>query len=173
MVLNTTATIFHLYHGCQFYWWGNPEYTEKTTDLSQVTDKLHQYIYVCESSIRHLGIMVRDYCFNPMDQTEPEKMFAQRDNMNTTVTMYLIKKKERARMVLTVPEELVRLLINKANLRTQSFTGLRFNAVYNEQRHGKYCKTTTHHFHFLCLRDEGHINLLLSVRSSVRLSVRI
>ena len=100
-------------------------------------------------------------------------MFAQRDSMNITVTMYLIKKKERARMVLTVPEELVRLLISKASLRTQSFTGLRFNAVYNEQRHGKYCKTTTHHFHFLCLRDEGHINLLLSVRSSVRLSVRI
>ena len=25
----------------QFYWWGKPEYTEKTTDLSQVTDKLY------------------------------------------------------------------------------------------------------------------------------------
>jgi len=25
----------------QFYWWKKPEYQEKTTDLSQVTDKLH------------------------------------------------------------------------------------------------------------------------------------
>ena len=24
----------------QFYWWRKPEYPEKTTDLSQVTDKL-------------------------------------------------------------------------------------------------------------------------------------
>ena len=25
----------------QFYWWRKPEYSEKTTDLSQVTDKPH------------------------------------------------------------------------------------------------------------------------------------
>jgi hypothetical protein len=25
----------------QFYWWRKPEYPEKTTDLSQVTDKLY------------------------------------------------------------------------------------------------------------------------------------
>ena len=86
--------------------------------------------------------------------------------------MYLIKKKERARMVLTVLEEWIRLVINKASLRTQSFTGLRFNAVYNEQRHGKYCKTTTHHFHFLCLATKGIlIYPCLSVPPSVRSSV--
>jgi hypothetical protein len=30
-----------LYRGSQFYWWRNSEYLEKTIDLSQVTDKLH------------------------------------------------------------------------------------------------------------------------------------
>ena len=39
MVFN--ATLFLLHGGTLFYWWRKPEYPEKATDLSQVTDKLY------------------------------------------------------------------------------------------------------------------------------------
>jgi hypothetical protein len=35
------STIFQLHSGNQFYWWVKSEDPEKTTDLSQVTDKLY------------------------------------------------------------------------------------------------------------------------------------
>jgi len=35
------STIVQVYRGSQFHWGREPEYPENTTDLLQVTDKLH------------------------------------------------------------------------------------------------------------------------------------
>ena len=49
------STIFQLYRGGQFYWWRKPENPDKTTDLSQVTDKLLSH-NVVSSTLHMKGI---------------------------------------------------------------------------------------------------------------------
>jgi len=48
--LTPLSTIFYLYCDGQIYCRRKPEYPEKTTDLSQVTDKPHN---VVSSTLRH------------------------------------------------------------------------------------------------------------------------
>ena len=44
--LTPLSTIFQLHRGGQFQWWGEPEYPEKTTDLSQVADKRYRIMLI-------------------------------------------------------------------------------------------------------------------------------
>ena len=52
--LTPLLAIFQLYRVGQFYWWRKPEYTEKTTHLSQVTDKTlsHNILHLALVEIR-------------------------------------------------------------------------------------------------------------------------
>jgi hypothetical protein len=52
----TPFSALYIRHGGQFYWWRKQEDPEKTTDLSQVTDKLY-YIMLCTSPILRFKLL--------------------------------------------------------------------------------------------------------------------
>ena len=57
------STIFQLYRGGRCYWWRKPEYQEKATDLSQLTDKLY-HIMLCQMHFAISGVRTHNFSGN-------------------------------------------------------------------------------------------------------------
>jgi CTP:phosphocholine cytidylyltransferase-like protein len=58
-----------LYRGDQFYWWSKPKVPEKTTDLSQVTDKPDRDLSALQMAKKDIKFMNINSTFNIISVT--------------------------------------------------------------------------------------------------------